>query len=132
MGDLATGRDWRNDPISDPEHSVGMRIMDYLNFVIGESEPIPTQSIMHDRKDSGFNMFEKVMGVRRAPDILQDPTGHGDMMRAVANRAWVTTLEHHKKQADLEGDDEKVGILQQEILKRKRMIRTNNYEEDAE
>lgn len=118
LGDIVTGKDWKGDPIADPQAATSDKIKQYLGFMAEGVEPIFMGAMERSKVGTNISPFEQIMGVRTAPDFLQDPTGHGDMMRFLANKAWVDRLKHEESAALKKGDKDKASALAAEIKRR--------------
>lgn len=74
--DLAMNRDWRGDPIVNPESQAPEWLSGYFKYVLQALTPISGKNMMQGRKQgSNISTPESLMGLRPAPAYVSDPEG---------------------------------------------------------
>ena len=81
-GELATNKDWKNDPIFNPEDSAPQWLKTMLGYLVENMSPISVKNLQQGKKTgSNISVFETMGGLRPAPSYLQDPEGHAEAKR---------------------------------------------------
>jgi predicted GNAT family acetyltransferase len=122
-GNMIVGRDWRGNPIADPEAATQDRVKQYLSYAGEQMSPIALSQFERRKEGTNINLFETVLGIHPAPDFLQDPSGHGDMMRGMANQQWIKTLSAMEREAKGRGDISRATAVQSEIHRRQQQMK---------
>ena len=95
--EVASNRDWRNDPIISPEASAPEWMQQYFNYVTNTFGPISIkQMIQGKKKGSDISRFESVLGLNPARAEIQDPQGFARMMKAIHRREWEGKERHDR------------------------------------
>lgn len=92
--ELATGRDWRNDPISKADRFTPQWLQDYFNHVAKELSPIPFQQSSQSKRGSNIPTAAKFLGFREAPMYLENPKGYAAMQKYQALKANAAKARH--------------------------------------
>lgn len=92
-----TKQDWRGDPIIRPDPTVPQWLYDYFMFVTSSLNPIVMQRFGHgEMKGSRMGVPEEFLGIRPAPQYLQDPEGYTRGMTAIEKKKWLRKQEHDR------------------------------------
>jgi len=96
---LATGKDWRGDPISTAQLGSADWLIDYFQFVASSYVPISVKSLSQGQpRGSHITPKESVAGIREAPAYLQDPKGYEAMLKSQRNKGEYLKRAHEKAQ----------------------------------
>jgi hypothetical protein len=106
-GELLSNRDWRDDPIFNPNDSAPQWLKQFWDYAVQNLGPISIRGAMQGQKEgSNLNKAETMLGVRTAPRYLTDPEGYADMMKSIHGRQWKNKERHDRKQQSLYGGGE--------------------------
>lgn len=93
--DLFTGKDWRGDPIRDPNGDMADIMQQYFDYAAKSFTPI---ALKNQRKEgSNISRFESILGLTPARRSVQDPEGMADMRERIGERGWQTKLKHDER-----------------------------------
>jgi hypothetical protein len=115
IADIATQKDWRGDPLSDPKLGWQGALQASLKTILESFTPISIESLSQQKKGTGIPAWQRLAGISPATADLQDPEGSKAGLEAVAEKAWIRKLYHDMDIAKARGDDKKAADIQKEI-----------------
>ena len=87
--DLMRKQDWKDQPFVHPDPTAPQWLKDYFDHVIGNIDPISVQRFGRgEKRGSHMGIGEEALGIRQAPQYLQDPEGYERGMKVVRERKW--------------------------------------------
>jgi hypothetical protein len=95
VGQAFRGKDWRGDPIADPNAEGPAWLGQYFKWVASSLGPISLRQLGKGEKvGSNISTPEMLSGIRPAPGYLQDPEGTKRGMGAMGRRSWRQKGKH--------------------------------------
>lgn len=88
VGAMATGRDWKGDPIAPPDAGVPEHVKEYAKYVMSVFTPISLKNEMERKRGTAISRAEQFMGLRPAGRAYVDPEGLRAIKEAKAQREW--------------------------------------------
>lgn len=97
--ELASNRNWRGDPIVNPESSAPEWMQQYFDYLTDTIGPISIRNQMRGQKeDSNISRAESAMGLGPARTFVQDPEGTERGMSAIHQRDWKRKESFERRQ----------------------------------
>lgn len=104
VGEVASNKDFKNQPIWDPNSSTGDKAKQFGAYALEQASPISMGQSSKAKKGSGLTTGERVAGVRPAPRYMTDPEGVKSAKEKRDRRAWTAKQKTDRKmQSRLEG-----------------------------
>jgi hypothetical protein len=105
--ELASNRDWRGDPIFNPEDSAPEWLKQFFAYAGQSMIPISMQGIVKGRKEgSNIGRVEQSMGLRSSPPYVADPEGYARQQRNIHVLSQKKKERYDKKQERIYGGTE--------------------------
>jgi hypothetical protein len=99
IAELATNRDWKGDPIFNPEDSAPEWLKQFATYTAQSLTPISVQGPMKGRKEgSNITRPEQLVGLRPAPPYVADPEGYARQQRNLAVQRQRKKERYERKQ----------------------------------
>ncbi len=103
---LATGQDWKGDPISPPDADVPTWLKAYAQHITSAFTPISVKNAYERRRDTGVSRAEAFMGLQPAGRQFVDPEGYAAALRKRAEREWQRKVRYDvRKESYYEGTE---------------------------
>jgi hypothetical protein len=96
--DLLRNKDYRGQVIMNPNGTVGERLGQAGEFLFEQSLPISVGTLAHRKKGTGISIGEGLLGVRPAPEYLQEPEAYEGAAEKRGQRAWKAKLRADQRQ----------------------------------
>ncbi len=124
--ELIFRKDWRGDPIDDPELGVPGWLKASGMSVMNAFTPISTEQMAGKNIKQGTAIpgWQRGAGIRPAPMYQQDPKGYEGMKRSIDESAWEKKMFHDATAAKNNGDIQQYNAIMQDI-RRRRLIQKN-------
>ena len=104
VGQVLTNRNWKGDPIINPESSAPEWLKQYFQYVTESLGPITLRQLAKGQKTgSNIGAVEGMMGLRPAPAYLQDPEGMAKFKKYQHTRDWQKKQRYEKRQQNQYG-----------------------------
>jgi hypothetical protein len=88
LGEVApvfgSGKDWKGDPIADPDATMLQQLQQYLSYVVNDLGPIALRPSAKPNPQTAIGGVERFFGVRPAGMPFTDPEGYRDFRGALA------------------------------------------------
>lgn len=98
--EILTNKDWKDQPIRNPNDPTVDQVRQYLEYVYRTIGPISIKQMMKGQKvGSNITQPEALMGVRPATSALQDPQGLEDTLYGIHLRDWKKKENYEDRQA---------------------------------
>lgn len=95
----SVNKDWKGQPIRNPEDPTVDQVREYLQYVYRSLGPISLKQMTKGQKTgSNISQGETFLGLHPAPSTLQDPIGLDNAMRSIHEREWTKKQGYDKKQ----------------------------------
>jgi hypothetical protein len=99
VGELATGTDWKGQPIADPDASVPEYLKAYAQHVTSAFVPISVKNQWERKQGTEISRAEAFMGLGPAGRRYVDPEGFERAKDKRATREWKRKTRYEAKQA---------------------------------
>lgn len=107
IGDLFSGKDWRNDPITGPNDDMAAVMRAYFAHTVDSMGPISMRNVAKGpRRGTNLSQFEQWMGMQPTGMKLTDPEGFSRMMRYKDMQAERLKQRHQKREEQRYGGPE--------------------------
>jgi hypothetical protein len=105
-GEMITGKDWKGDPIANPEATTPEWLKAYAKHAVETFTPISVKNQYERKKGSEIGRAEAFMGMRPAGRQYVDPEGYEAGKQKRAKREWTRkTKSDVRRESYYEGSD---------------------------
>jgi len=94
--DITTNKDWRGDPIRNPDSPLLDQMGQVAGHLIDTITPISVGQATNIKKGSNILPVERMFGMKPASPELQNPEAYRKMMKSLHDRRWKTKQAHEK------------------------------------
>jgi hypothetical protein len=105
IGEVAANRDWKNDPIANPEHSAPEWMKEYFQYA-EKFLPITVKQGMQGEKKGSALGLQSYLGIRPSPAQFTDPKGLASFKKYQGEQADKKKRKAEQRQKQVYGGPE--------------------------